>query len=188
MIGCVGLQPIAARDGDGAADRPRTDGGETRIGAEVATAARSDAAPRADGGSDGLRADGTVPEGATVLLDTNLLMAPVEADVRVFDEFDRLFDGGTYFLPRAARDELTALAADSGGEGGRAAAVGADLADDHCRIVDHEASSADEAILELADSVDLVATSDGPLRDRLLDAGVSVVSLRATNKLAITHP
>jgi rRNA-processing protein FCF1 len=189
MMGCVGLQPIAARDAeDRADDRPRTDGGGTGGGAVMATTGRCATVPRADGGSDGVGADGTVPAGATVLLDTNLLMAPVEADVRVFEEFDRLLDGGTYLVPRAAREELDALAADSGGEEGRAAAVGADLADERCQIVDHEASSADAAILELADCVDLVATSDGPLRDRLLDAGVPVVSLRATNKLAITHP
>lgn len=164
MMGCVGLGAIAVEE------RP------PRHAATTADA--PDAAPRTDGG---LR-------GATVLLDTNVLMAPIEADVRVFEELERLLDGGTYLVPRAARDELDALAAAGTGDEPRAAAVGADLADERCRIVDHEATSADDAILELADGVDLVATSDGPLRDRLLDAGVSVVSLRATNKLAITHP
>jgi rRNA-processing protein FCF1 len=187
MMGCVGLQPIAARDADGPADRPQTDSGGAGGGAVISTADRP-TAPRADGGSDAHGSDAAAPLEVTVLLDTNLLMAPVEADVRVFEELDRLLDGGVFLLPRAAREELDALAADSGGEEGRAAAVGADLADERCQIVDHEAATADAAILELADSVDLVATSDGPLRERLLDAGVPVVSLRATNKLAITHP
>ena len=49
--------------------------------------------------------------------------------------------------------------------------------------------NADDAVLELAGAVDAPAvTNDGPLRDRLLDAGVSVIGLREQNKLALTQP
>jgi rRNA-processing protein FCF1 len=145
------------------------------------TAAR----PRNDG------ADGTGVErgGPAVLLDANVLMAPVEADVRVFDELERLVPGATLAVPRAVVDELDRLSGDGGGgQERRAARIGRDLVADHCRVVGHAAADADDAIVELAPDAAYVATSDGALRDRVLDAGVPVVSLRGTHKLAVTHP
>jgi rRNA-processing protein FCF1 len=123
-----------------------------------------------------------------VAMDTSALMLPVEADVRVFEELDRLL--GTYetVVPEAVVAELEKLAEGNGAEG-TAASVGRDLAE-RCRTVDHEESYADDALLELAreDEIDCVVTNDRPLRDRLLDAGVPVIGLRGRNKLAVTQP
>jgi len=123
-----------------------------------------------------------------VAMDTSALMLPVEADVRVFEELDRLL--GTYetVVPAAVVAELAKLAEGNGAEG-TAASVGRDLAE-RCRTVDHEESYADDALLELAreDEADCVVTNDRPLRDRLLDAGVPVIGLRGRNKLAVTQP
>ncbi len=125
-------------------------------------------------------------------MDTSALMMPVELDVRVFDELDRLvgLDAADLVTPRAVVDELDALAADgSASEEGVAASVGRDLAD-RCRAVETEASYADDAIVELAErgEADYVVTNDGPLRDRVLERGVRVIGLRGRNQLAITEP
>lgn len=127
----------------------------------------------------------------TVVLDTNALMMPVELDVRVFDELDRLFGGYALVTPRAVVDELSKLA-DSNGAEGTAASVGLDLAD-RCRVAETDESYADDAVVELAvheggDGDVFVVTNDRPLRDRLLDAGVRVIGLRGRNTLAITEP
>jgi len=133
-----------------------------------------------------------------VALDTNALMMPVELDVRLFDELDRLLGGQSTgegsagfepIVPQSVVEELRRLS-DSGGEEGMAASVGHDLATERCLAVATEASYADDAVVELAESsqADYVVTNDGPLQDRVLDAGVPVIALRASNKLAITRP
>jgi rRNA-processing protein FCF1 len=126
---------------------------------------------------------------ATVTLDTNALMMPVELDVRLFDELDRLLDGFEPVVPQQVVEELRRLS-EKGGEEGIAASVGHDLATDRCLTLDAEASYADDAVVELArdGQTDYVVTNDGPLQDRVLEAGVSVIALRGKNKLAITRP
>jgi len=124
-----------------------------------------------------------------VALDANALMMPVELDVRVFDELDRLLPGADLVTPRAVLTELSRLA-DGGSREARAARVGRDLARDRCRIIDSEADNGDDALVDLARSgaVDYVVTNDGPLRERLQTVGVPVVGLRGTNTLAIARP
>jgi rRNA-processing protein FCF1 len=144
-----------------------------------------------------------------IVLDANALMMPVECDVRVFEELERvagdLTDVGTaaasggadqergdstdYVVPRAVIDELERLAAGAG-EAATAAGVGLDLAREHCRVVDHDATHGDAAVYECAtrEGVRAAVTNDGPLRSRLRDAGVPVISLRGANKLAVTRP
>jgi rRNA-processing protein FCF1 len=124
-----------------------------------------------------------------VLLDTNALMMPIESDVRVFEELERLLVHVEPVVPRAVVRELENLVEGAGAEA-TAASVGADLAADRCTVLDHEESAADDAVLELAMAGEAayVCTNDTPLKRRLLDAGVSVVSLRASHKLAITQP
>ena len=123
----------------------------------------------------------------TVVLDTNALMMPVECDVRLFDELHRLRGEPTPLVPRPVEEELDGLATGDG-EAARAARVGLDLLE-RCELRGTDAGYADDAVLELAGAVDAPAvTNDGPLRDRLLDAGVSVIGLREQNKLALTQP
>jgi len=125
----------------------------------------------------------------TVVFDTNALMMPVECDVRVFEELERLLDGRAYLVPAAVRAELDALASGTGEEAA-AASVGLDLAEAHCGTRETDAEYADDAVLELATGTGAshVVTNDGPLQDRVLAEGISVISLRAKNKLAITQP
>jgi len=124
-----------------------------------------------------------------VALDTSALMMPVELDVRLFDELERLLDAYEPILPQAVLEELRRLS-EKGGQEGTAATVGHDLATERCLIVDTDASYADDALVELAreGSVDYVVTNDRPLRDRVLEASRPVIALRGRNKLAITQP
>jgi rRNA-processing protein FCF1 len=116
-------------------------------------------------------------------------MMPVELDVRLFDELDRLLGAFEPVTPQAVVEELRRLS-EKGGEEGIAASVGHDLATERCLIVDTDESYADDALVELAREghADYVVTNDLPLRDRVLDAGVPVIALRGRNKLAITQP
>jgi rRNA-processing protein FCF1 len=123
-------------------------------------------------------------------LDTNALMMPVELDVRVFDELERLLDDVEPVTVRAVVEELRRLSDGGMGEEAMAASVGLDLATERCRIVEHGESYADDAVVELAEagSFDYVVTNDGPLKERVLETGVPVIGLRGRNKLAITQP
>jgi rRNA-processing protein FCF1 len=125
---------------------------------------------------------------ATAVLDTNALMMPVELDVRVFDELDRLLGEYEAITPAAVIAELEKLR-DGNGEAGTAAAVGHDLAE-RCTVVETNESYADDAVVAAAEAVEgtvYAVTNDRPLRDRLLDAGVDVIGLRGRNTLAITE-
>ena len=125
----------------------------------------------------------------SVVMDTNALMMPVECDVRVFEELERVVEATKLLVPEAVLDELATLA-DGAGDEATAASVGLDLARDRCESVAHEAPYADDAVLEVAarDDVSHAVTNDGPLKRRLLDAGVPVLSLRAETKLTVTQP
>jgi uncharacterized protein len=124
-----------------------------------------------------------------VALDTSALMMPVELNVRLFDELDRLL--GVYELttPRPVVAELERLS-ENGGAEGTAANVGYELATERCLVVDTEESYADDALVELAreGAVDYVVTNDRPLRDRVLETNRPVIALRGRNKLAVTQP
>jgi rRNA-processing protein FCF1 len=128
-----------------------------------------------------------------VLLDTNALMMPVECDVRVFDELDRVLEAPEPVVPAACVAELEQLA-EGQGEEAVAASVGRDLAD-RCEQVPHREEYADDAVVEVATrdsaegaTVDCVATNDADLRDRLLARDVPVIGLRGRNELALTQP
>lgn len=124
-----------------------------------------------------------------VALDTSALMMPVELDLRVFDELDRVIGDADLVVPQPVLEELRGLAEGAGTEG-RAARVGLDLARKRCGVVDTDAAAADDALTELAveQRIDYVVTNDLPLRDRVLDAAVPVIGARGRNTLAITEP
>ncbi len=124
----------------------------------------------------------------TVALDASALMAPVERDVRLFEELDRLLGDVEVVVPGAVHAELDRLAAGASEEA-RAARVGSDLAQ-RGRTVDTNERNGDDALLALATSggTEYVVTTDRPLRDRLLSAGVPVIETRGRTRLAITEP
>jgi rRNA-processing protein FCF1 len=123
----------------------------------------------------------------SVVLDANALMAPVEVDVRVFEELDRLLDDYDAVVPEAVLAELEALS-EGAGEAATAASVALDLAERECEPVEHDAAAADDAMLEVGRDVEYAVTSDGPLCERLLAANVPVIRLRGRTKFEITEP
>ena len=129
----------------------------------------------------------------TVIVDTNALMMPVELDVRLFDEIERVLRSHTddieVLVPQPVIEELRRLS-DKGGEEGIAASVGHDLATDRCVPISTEVSYADDAVVELAQegTADYVVTNDQALQERILSTSVPIISLRGTDKLAITEP
>jgi len=128
----------------------------------------------------------------TVALDASALMAPVELDVRLFEELDWLLGEVELVVPEAVCAELDRLAAGAG-EAARAARVGSDLAE-RGRTVDTNEQNGDDALLALATAgeaeceAEYVVTTDRPLRDRLLSAGVPVIETRGRTTLEITEP
>jgi rRNA-processing protein FCF1 len=123
-----------------------------------------------------------------VVLDTNALMMPVELNVRLFDELDRILPPGyELFVPEAVLDELSKLSSGNGEEA-TAASVGADLAE-RADPVEHDADYADDAVLEVARELEAtVVTNDRPLRDRLFEAGIPVIGLRGHDTLERNEP
>ncbi|PAU83559.1 twitching motility protein PilT [Halorubrum salipaludis] len=132
-------------------------------------------------------ADGTAHI-EVVALDASALMAPVEADLRLFEELDRLLGAYEAVVPAAVVSELDRLQGGNGEEA-TAASVGADLAT-RAETVATDESYADDALVELAAEgrVDGVVTNDRPLANRVLEAGAPVIGLRGRNTLAITEP
>jgi rRNA-processing protein FCF1 len=123
-----------------------------------------------------------------VALDASALMAPVEADVRLFEELDRLLGSYDPIVPSAVLEELDGIGSGAG-KAATAASVGADLAD-RARTVDVEGAYADDALVDLARSgrVAYVVTLDRPLVERVLDADTPVICLRGRNTLTVTDP
>jgi rRNA-processing protein FCF1 len=124
----------------------------------------------------------------TVALDASALMAPVERDVRLFEELDRLLGEVDLLIPEAVCAELDRLATGASAEAA-AAQVGSDLAE-RGRTVDTSERDGDDALVALATAgeTEYVVTTDRPLRDRLLAAGVPVVETRGRTRLEITEP
>jgi len=140
-----------------------------------------------DARTEALTGDG--PDDAPVVaLDASALMAPVEANVRLFEELDRLLGAYEAVVPTAVVSELERLQGGNG-EAATAASVGADLAA-RAETVETNESYADDALVELVTEgrADGVVTNDRPLANRVLEADAPVIGLRGRNALAITEP
>ena len=124
----------------------------------------------------------------TVVLDTNALMMPVECDVRVFEELDRLVGEADLIVPRAVVAELETLSAGGGTEAGYADDAVVELAegggDDSTPSVD-----GDRVDWETVDDTGVthVVTNDRELQGRL-PRDVHVIGIRGANTLAETEP
>ncbi|MFC5134442.1 MULTISPECIES: twitching motility protein PilT [Haloferacaceae] len=127
-------------------------------------------------------------ERPVVALDASALMAPVEANVRLFEELDRLLGSYDPVVPSAVVDELDELGSGAG-QAATAASVGADLAD-RARTVEVDGAYGDDALVDLARTgrVAYVVTLDRPLVERVLDADTPVICLRGRNTLTVTDP
>ena len=122
---------------------------------------------------------------ATVILDTNALMAPVERDLRLFEELERLLGPSVApLVPAPVADELQRLAS-GGGRAATAAGVGRSLLE-RCEVVQTDAAYADDAVLELAEARGgYVVTEDRALRARLPSRTVHVIGIRGSDRLEV---
>lgn len=125
----------------------------------------------------------------TVAVDTSALMLPVELEVRLFEELERLLGDVETIAPAAVLDELDRLSSE-GGTVGKAARVGRSLAEEYCRVVEADAAGADDAVLELARSglASHVVTADRELAKRVREAQSSAITPRGRRQLAIQPP
>lgn len=119
-----------------------------------------------------------------VIIDTNALMIPIQFNVDIFDELQRLgFD--EFVVPTAVLDELDSLVGRTRGKDKMAAKVARSLAD-RCEIVDAN-GFADDVIIKLANDVGAaVLTNDINLKKRLQEKNITVAYLRQKNRLATT--
>ena len=133
--------------------------------------------------------DGTQSATAPVAaLDASALMTPLQADIRLFEEIDRVVGACELVVPESVRSELDGLATGAGREA-TAASVAADLAERAQEVTTKE-SYADDALVALArrGKTDYVVTVDGPLQQRVLEQDVPVIGLSGQNTLGVTEP
>ena len=119
-----------------------------------------------------------------VIIDTNALMIPVQFNVDIFDELQRLgFE--EFVVPRSVLNELDNLVDRSKGKDRMAAKVARSLAE-RCEVADIT-GFADDVIVELANNTGAaVLTNDIKLKKRLQEKDITVVYLRQKNRLATT--
>lgn len=125
----------------------------------------------------------------TVSVDTSALMLPVELDVRLFDELERLLGEVTPLVHRSVVDELEALSSDRG-RTGRAATVGLRLVEATCQVVGEVQPITDDAVLELVvdGPAEYLVTADRELAARARSADIPTITPRGRRQLAIQHP
>ncbi len=118
-----------------------------------------------------------------VIIDTNGFMIPVQFNVDIFGELERLgYD--EWLVPTAVINELTGLVKKCKGNDKMAARVGISLSR-RCQLVEME-GFADDVILKLAKNVGAsVLTNDVILNDRLHENGISVLRLRQKKILEV---
>lgn len=124
----------------------------------------------------------------SAVLDTSALMLPIEHDIRLFDELERLLGAVDPIVPEAVVEELDSLSG-AGGKEGKAASVGGELVERHCRVVATSQHRADDAVLALArEGRTPVVTADIELIERAKDAGLSVIRPRGHHHMVLEHP
>ncbi len=125
----------------------------------------------------------------TVSVDTSALMLPVELDIRLFEELQRLLGDFDPIVSSSVLDELESLSAE-GGQTGRAARVGLALAGEHCEPIETEQPVADDAVLALASDglAGYLVTADRELATRARAAGITTITPRGRRQLAIEPP
>jgi rRNA-processing protein FCF1 len=121
-----------------------------------------------------------------VLLDTNVLMMPVQCKVDLFEGLGSLLGAYEPVVLKGVLEELEGLARGRGRDAA-AARLGLSLAA-RCTAVPAEAGEkpVDEQLIAYAEKHSCpVATNDRGLRDALLSRGISVISLQNNKKLGI---
>jgi len=122
-----------------------------------------------------------------VLLDSSMLMLPLEKKVNLSYEFERILNVAfEIVIPQIVLIELEKIKEKGEMATKRKAQLALNLAKSF-RIIESKAEGhADYELIRLAEiHKAVIATNDRKLRSRLIDKGISVISLHGKNKLAL---
>lgn len=113
-----------------------------------------------------------------IILDTNMLLVPVQFNVDIFDEIDRLIEGKYQIVTLdLVVNELKKMAK-SNSKDAKAAKVGLELIKNKkVKIVKSKIRNTDNAIIQLANN-NIVATNDKLLRQKLRNKNIKTIYLR----------
>jgi rRNA-processing protein FCF1 len=120
-----------------------------------------------------------------VILDSSAIMMLFEFSIYLEDELARLL--GTYYIvvPSPIRNELVMLSAQGDGKKHQMAKASLKLIERY-EIVNVDGEIADDAVVSLAKEMDgIVVTNDKGLRERLKKRSLSVIFLRAKQRLVL---
>lgn len=114
-----------------------------------------------------------------IILDTNMLLIPVQFNLDIFDELERII-GKNYqiIILDSVLEELQKIAK-SKKKDAKAARVALQLIEDkEITIVKTKIKSTDKSIMEIADKDTIVATNDQHLRRTLKNKNIKTIYLR----------
>lgn len=121
-----------------------------------------------------------------ILLDTNVLLLPVQRKLDVFRECERLCEDKCEFLVlKQTVGELKSMAVRRSKEAIAARIALQMLLKNGARTVESSERKADKAVVELArdDNKIVFATNDAPLRRKLRALGAKVICLKGSSRL-----
>ncbi len=122
-----------------------------------------------------------------VILDSSMLMLPLEKKLNITFEIERLVQKKLEIVvPQVVLDELKKLLNNEKQSTILKAKLALDLASKFSVLESETGYFADEEILRIAVEKDaIVATNDSELRMKLRARGIAVISLRGKNKLSL---
>lgn len=119
-----------------------------------------------------------------VAIDTNMLLAPFQFGIDVFEEIQRLVPGAKLIALKGTVDELNKIA-DRGEKEKKFVALAKKLLEvNRVELVNKE-GAVDSELLRLARGGVIIATNDKELKKRIWKAGGRVIAIRGKNRLEL---
>lgn len=122
-----------------------------------------------------------------IFLDTSMLMLPLEKNINLTSEFDRLLNFSyEVFVPEIIYKELNKLKLTASPSIKSKAMFAIKLAEQFSTFPSNLEGQADEELLRLAVEYNaIIATNDSELRSKLRKRGIAVISLHGDNRLSL---
>jgi len=125
-----------------------------------------------------------VRERPLVVLDTNMLLVPLQFGVDVFDEIQRLVPGARMAVVRGTLEELDRIASRGGRDARYARLAKRMILLKSLEVLDID-GPVDPALVELAKQGAIIATNDRLLKRRVWAVGARVIALRDKGHLEL---
>ena len=119
-----------------------------------------------------------------VVLDTNMLLVPLQFGVDVFDEVQRLVPGARMAVVRGTLEELDRIASRGGRDARYARLAKRMILLKNLEVLDMN-GPVDPALVELAKRGAIIATNDRLLKRRVWAVGARVIALRDRGHLEL---